>query len=107
LKNASFTLKTPLTVTRVASRKASVNAWIVNGWHALVIDTLRSEQEAAELADVIATSGKMLWTIKIGLHRVYNSKFPPLLRTRHHGVGRPSCAMPVEGCTHPTSAVLE
>jgi glyoxylase-like metal-dependent hydrolase (beta-lactamase superfamily II) len=41
-----------------------VNAWIVaNGSHALLIDTLRSEQEAAELAEVIAALGKTLWTI--------------------------------------------
>lgn len=53
-----------LTVTRFAGRQASVNAWIVaNDSHALLIDTLRSEQEAAELADVIAASGKRLWAI--------------------------------------------
>lgn len=59
-------MKPTLTVTRFAGRQASVNAWIVaNGSHALLIDTLRSEQEAAELADVIAASGKRLWAIVV------------------------------------------
>ena len=56
-----YPLKTPLTVTRFAGRKASVNAWIVaNASHALLIDTLRSEQEAAELAEIVAALDRTL-----------------------------------------------
>ena len=41
-----------------------MNAWIgANGSLPYLIDALRSEQEAAELAEVIAASGKTLWTI--------------------------------------------
>jgi glyoxylase-like metal-dependent hydrolase (beta-lactamase superfamily II) len=55
-----------LTVTRFAGKAASVNAWIVaNDSHALIIDALRSEDEAAELAATVTKSGKTLFAIVI------------------------------------------
>jgi glyoxylase-like metal-dependent hydrolase (beta-lactamase superfamily II) len=43
-----------------------MKAWIVaDVSHALLIDTLRSEQEAAEVAEIIAASGKMLWMMVV------------------------------------------
>jgi len=58
-KDGSMT--SPLTVTRFAGRAASVNAWIIaNATHVVLIDALRSESEAAELADLIRQTGKTL-----------------------------------------------
>lgn len=81
----SETMKSPINITRFAGREASVNAWIVsNASHSLLIDALRSESEAEELAGVIAATGKTLWAILvthghpdhyIGL-RVLNEHFP-------------------------------
>ncbi|HLZ66702.1 MAG TPA: MBL fold metallo-hydrolase [Aliidongia sp.] len=56
----------PLTITRFAGRAASVNAWILsNATHILVIDALRSENEAAELAETIKATGKALWGVLV------------------------------------------
>src|SRR5271156_5591249 len=61
-KDGSMT--SPLTVTRFAGRAASVNAWIIaNATHAVLIDALRSESEAAELADQIQETGKTLCAV--------------------------------------------
>jgi glyoxylase-like metal-dependent hydrolase (beta-lactamase superfamily II) len=55
-----------LTITRFAGRTASVNSWIVtNTTHALVIDALRSESEAVELAETIKATGKALWGVLV------------------------------------------
>jgi glyoxylase-like metal-dependent hydrolase (beta-lactamase superfamily II) len=55
-----------LTITRFAGRTASVNSWIVtNTTHALVIDALRSESEAVELAETIKATGKTLWGVLV------------------------------------------
>jgi glyoxylase-like metal-dependent hydrolase (beta-lactamase superfamily II) len=74
-----------LTVTRFAGTQASVNAWIVeNETHVLVIDALRSEAEAADLAEAVAARGKTLHAVfvthghpdhYIGL-RVLSERFP-------------------------------
>jgi glyoxylase-like metal-dependent hydrolase (beta-lactamase superfamily II) len=57
-------MASPLTVTRFAGRAASVNAWIIaNATHAVLIDALRSESEAAELADQIQETGKTLCAV--------------------------------------------
>lgn len=55
-----------LTITRFAGRTASVNSWIVtNTTHALVIDALRSESEAVELAETVKATGKTLWGVLV------------------------------------------
>jgi glyoxylase-like metal-dependent hydrolase (beta-lactamase superfamily II) len=59
-------MSSTFTITRFAGRAASVNAWIVsNATHVLVIDALRSESEAAELADAIKATGKTLWGVLV------------------------------------------
>jgi glyoxylase-like metal-dependent hydrolase (beta-lactamase superfamily II) len=59
-KDRSMT--SPFTITRFAGRAASVNSWIVsNRTHVVVIDALRSESEAAELAETIKATGKTLY----------------------------------------------
>jgi glyoxylase-like metal-dependent hydrolase (beta-lactamase superfamily II) len=63
-KDRSMT--SPFTIARFAGRTASVNSWIVtNAMHALVIDALRSESEAAELADTVKATGKTLWGVLV------------------------------------------
>lgn len=55
-----------ITVTRFAGRTASVNAWLVaNRTHAVLIDALRDEREAAELADTIESTGRTLHAIVV------------------------------------------
>ncbi len=59
-------MTSPFTITRFAGRTASVNSWIVtNATHALVIDALRSESEATELAETIKATGKTLWGVLV------------------------------------------
>jgi glyoxylase-like metal-dependent hydrolase (beta-lactamase superfamily II) len=59
-------MTSPFTITRFAGRTASVNAWIVsNATHVLVIDALRSESEAAELADAVKATGKTFWGVLV------------------------------------------
>jgi glyoxylase-like metal-dependent hydrolase (beta-lactamase superfamily II) len=77
----------PLTVTRFAGATASVNSWIVsNGESALIIDALRSEDEASALADVVERSGASPWAVfvthghpdhYVGL-RVLTERFPAI-----------------------------
>jgi glyoxylase-like metal-dependent hydrolase (beta-lactamase superfamily II) len=74
-----------LTVTRFAAPTASVNSWIVsNGQSALIIDALRSEEEAAALADAVEASAARAWAVfvthghpdhYVGL-RVLTERFP-------------------------------
>src|SRR5271170_7537272 len=60
------TMNSPLTITRFAGRTASVNSWIVaNATQAFVIDALRSESEAAELAETVKATGKTLWGVLV------------------------------------------
>lgn len=53
-----------LVITRFAGTQASVNSWIVeNDSHVLIIDALRSEVEAAMLADAVATRDKTVFAV--------------------------------------------
>jgi glyoxylase-like metal-dependent hydrolase (beta-lactamase superfamily II) len=55
-----------LNIRRFAGRSASVNAWLVsNRTHIFLIDALRDEKEAAELADLIAATGKELHAVLV------------------------------------------
>jgi glyoxylase-like metal-dependent hydrolase (beta-lactamase superfamily II) len=55
-----------LNIRRFAGRTASVNAWLVsNRTHNFLIDALRDEKEAAELADLIAATGKELYAVLV------------------------------------------
>ncbi len=57
----SRSMTSSLTITRFAGHAASVNSWVItNATHAFVIDALRSESEAAELAETIRATGKTL-----------------------------------------------
>ena len=48
-------------IVRFAGREANVNAYIIhNATHAIVVDSLRNREEAAELAQAIRQSGRML-----------------------------------------------
>jgi len=59
-------MNSPLTITRFAGRTASVNSWIIsNATNAIVIDALRSESEAAELAETVKATGKRLWGVLV------------------------------------------
>jgi glyoxylase-like metal-dependent hydrolase (beta-lactamase superfamily II) len=63
-KDRSMT--SPFTIARFAGRTASVNSWIVTtATHTLVIDALRSESEAADLADTVKATGKTLWGVLV------------------------------------------
>lgn len=74
-----------LRVERFAGRVATVNAWILsNATHALVIDALRCESEAGDLASRIESSRRELWGVLVthghadhytGL-RVLHERFP-------------------------------
>jgi glyoxylase-like metal-dependent hydrolase (beta-lactamase superfamily II) len=53
-----------INIERFAGREANVNAYIVhNATHAVVIDSLRNREEAAELAQTIRKSGRRLQAI--------------------------------------------
>jgi glyoxylase-like metal-dependent hydrolase (beta-lactamase superfamily II) len=53
-----------LEIERFAGREANVNAYIVyNATHAVVVDSLRNREEAAELAQAIRRSGRQLQAI--------------------------------------------
>jgi len=53
-----------LKVDRFAGREANVNAYIIhNATHAVVVDSLRNREEAAELADAVRASGRSLQAI--------------------------------------------
>jgi glyoxylase-like metal-dependent hydrolase (beta-lactamase superfamily II) len=59
-------MTSPFTITRFAGRAASVNSWIVaNATHVLAIDALRSESEAADLAEAIRATGKTFWGVLV------------------------------------------
>jgi glyoxylase-like metal-dependent hydrolase (beta-lactamase superfamily II) len=50
-----------ISIVRFAGREASVNAYIIhNSTHAVVVDSLRNREEAAELAQAIRQSGRTL-----------------------------------------------
>jgi glyoxylase-like metal-dependent hydrolase (beta-lactamase superfamily II) len=53
-----------INIVRFAGREANVNAYVVhNATHAIVIDSLRNREEAAELAQAIRQSGRRLQAI--------------------------------------------
>jgi glyoxylase-like metal-dependent hydrolase (beta-lactamase superfamily II) len=55
---------TNLQIERFAGREANVNAYIIhNASHAVVVDSLRNREEAAELAAAIRASGRTLQAI--------------------------------------------
>jgi glyoxylase-like metal-dependent hydrolase (beta-lactamase superfamily II) len=55
---------THLKIERFAGREANVNAYIIhNSTHAVVVDSLRNREEAAELAETIRRSGKRLQAV--------------------------------------------
>jgi glyoxylase-like metal-dependent hydrolase (beta-lactamase superfamily II) len=74
-----------ISITRFAGVTASVNSWIVsNGQTALIIDALRSETEASELAGMVERTGISPWAVfvthghpdhYVGL-RVLTDRFP-------------------------------
>jgi glyoxylase-like metal-dependent hydrolase (beta-lactamase superfamily II) len=53
-----------ISIERFAGREANVNAYIIhNATHAVVVDSLRNREEAAELAQAIRQSGRRLQAI--------------------------------------------
>jgi glyoxylase-like metal-dependent hydrolase (beta-lactamase superfamily II) len=53
-----------ISIVRFAGREANVNAYIIrNATHAVVVDSLRNREEAAELAQAIRQSGRTLQAI--------------------------------------------
>jgi glyoxylase-like metal-dependent hydrolase (beta-lactamase superfamily II) len=53
-----------ISIVRFAGREANVNAYIIhNATHAVVVDSLRNREEAAELAQAIRRSGRRLQAI--------------------------------------------
>jgi glyoxylase-like metal-dependent hydrolase (beta-lactamase superfamily II) len=53
-----------VSIVRFAGREANVNAYIIhNATHAVVVDSLRNREEAAELAQAIRNSGRRLQAI--------------------------------------------
>ena len=53
-----------ISIVRFAGREANVNAYIIhNATHAVVVDSLRNREEAAELAQAMRRSGRRLQAI--------------------------------------------